>query len=166
MAQAVPAAALTPPPTLDHDPIRLNRIMISSFCLSMISGQTLRVCPEGKPVSTFPDHALVPPIGCREFVLGTSNRNGIRIIDLPMPSCFRSSCQKLLRCITNFGSRAPGRFRRAMSRFVASASRPEVSSILPCAADFCLMSKPALPYKRDADEKRIGAVGAPGEEAR
>jgi len=41
-----------------------------------------------------------------------------------------------------------------------------VSSILPCAADFCLMSKPALPYKRDADEKRIGAVGAPGEEAR
>src|SRR5712671_4499489 len=29
-----------------------------SFCLSMISGQTLRVCREGKPVSTFPDHAL------------------------------------------------------------------------------------------------------------
>src|SRR3979411_1321540 len=28
------------------------------FCWSMISGQTLRVCPEGKPVSTFPDHAL------------------------------------------------------------------------------------------------------------
>ena len=53
-----------------------------------------------------------------------------------------------------------------MSRFVASASRPEVSPILPCVADFCLMSKPALPYKRDADEKRIGAVGAPGEEAR
>src|SRR6266852_3518954 len=32
--------------------------MISSLCLSMISGQTLRVCPEGKPVRTFPDHAL------------------------------------------------------------------------------------------------------------
>src|ERR1700736_5239058 len=29
-----------------------------SLGLSMISGQTLRVCPEGKPVSTFPDHAL------------------------------------------------------------------------------------------------------------
>src|SRR6266699_5995303 len=38
-----------------------------SFCLSMISAQTLRVCPEGKPVPTrrvvarghaFPDHAL------------------------------------------------------------------------------------------------------------
>jgi hypothetical protein len=32
--------------------------MISSFYLSMISGQTLRVCPEGKPLPTFPDHAL------------------------------------------------------------------------------------------------------------
>jgi hypothetical protein len=30
-----------------------------SFDLSMISGQTLRVSPEGKPVPTFPDHALV-----------------------------------------------------------------------------------------------------------
>src|ERR1700716_2587452 len=37
---------------------RLDRIMISSLCLSMISGHTLRVCPEGKPVSAFPDHAL------------------------------------------------------------------------------------------------------------
>src|SRR3981189_786117 len=37
---------------------RLDRIMISSLCLSMISGQTLRVCPEGKPGSTFPDHAV------------------------------------------------------------------------------------------------------------
>src|SRR6266481_5660893 len=33
--------------------------MISSLCLSMISAQTLRVCREGKPVSTFPDHALL-----------------------------------------------------------------------------------------------------------
>src|SRR5882672_660591 len=44
---------------------RLDRIMISSHCLSMISAQTLRVCREGKPVSTlgsrghaFPDHAV------------------------------------------------------------------------------------------------------------
>src|SRR5260370_37771324 len=29
----------------------------------MISGQTLRVCPEGKPVSTFPDHALGAGLG-------------------------------------------------------------------------------------------------------
>ena len=31
---------------IDHDPIRLNRIMISSLCLRMISAQTLRVCRE------------------------------------------------------------------------------------------------------------------------
>src|SRR5438552_12091577 len=49
------------PKRLDHDPIRLNRIMISSLCLSMISGQTLRVCPDGKPASTFPDHARALP---------------------------------------------------------------------------------------------------------
>src|SRR5258706_3722074 len=29
-----------------------------SLGLSMISGQTLRVCPEGKAVSIFPNHAL------------------------------------------------------------------------------------------------------------
>jgi hypothetical protein len=28
----------------------------------MISGQTLRVCPEGKPVPTFPDHAAPIPL--------------------------------------------------------------------------------------------------------
>ena len=109
-----------------------------------------------------PPPTQVPPIGCREFVLGTSNRNGIRIMDLPVPSCLRSSCQKLLRCLTNFGSRAPGRFRKAMSRFVASASRPEVSSILPCAADFCLMSKPALPANETRMRNAFGAVSAPG----
>ncbi|MGC2086458.1 MAG: hypothetical protein WA702_24200 [Bradyrhizobium sp.] len=35
---------------LDHDAITQNRIAISSLCLSMILF--------GKPVSTFPDHAL------------------------------------------------------------------------------------------------------------
>src|SRR3982074_1043854 len=39
----------------------LNRIMISFSFLSMLSGQTVRVCPEGKSVSTFPDHALTEP---------------------------------------------------------------------------------------------------------
>jgi hypothetical protein len=34
----------------DQDPIRLDRIMISSLCLSMIFSE--------KPVPTFPDHAL------------------------------------------------------------------------------------------------------------
>src|ERR1700738_5102407 len=46
-------------------------IPLYHFCLSMISGQTLRVCPEGKPVPThrvvarghaFPDHALAEAI--------------------------------------------------------------------------------------------------------
>src|SRR5882762_2957262 len=32
--------------------------MISSLCLSTISGQMLRVCPEGKPLPAFPDPAL------------------------------------------------------------------------------------------------------------
>jgi hypothetical protein len=40
----------------DSDSIRTGALF---FCLSMISAQTLRVCREGKPVSTFPDHALV-----------------------------------------------------------------------------------------------------------
>jgi hypothetical protein len=31
--------------------------MISVLCLSMVSAQTLRVCREGKPISTFPDRA-------------------------------------------------------------------------------------------------------------
>src|SRR6266581_8523313 len=52
--------------TLARDDFSSNRHSALSFCLSMISGQTLRVCPEGKPVPThrvvarghaFPDHA-------------------------------------------------------------------------------------------------------------
>src|SRR5271170_4567165 len=44
---------------LERDDFSSNRHLALSFCLSMISGQTLRVCPEGKPVPTFPDHALM-----------------------------------------------------------------------------------------------------------
>src|SRR5216684_5381061 len=43
---------------LERDDFSSNRHPALSFCLSMISGQTLCVCPEGKPVPTFPDHAL------------------------------------------------------------------------------------------------------------
>src|SRR6266568_2107454 len=68
---------------LDHDPIRLNRIMIASFCWSMISGQTLRVCPEGKPVPTFPDHALK---AARLVELGLKRGKG------PPPPVFRFDC--------------------------------------------------------------------------
>src|SRR6266699_4650457 len=46
------------PDGLERDDFSSNRHPALSFCLSMISGQTLRVCPEGKPVSTFPDHPL------------------------------------------------------------------------------------------------------------
>src|SRR6202051_3134311 len=44
---------------LERDDFSSNRHPALSFCLSMISAQTLRVCREGKPVPTFPDHALV-----------------------------------------------------------------------------------------------------------
>jgi hypothetical protein len=44
--------------SLERDDFSSNRHPALSFCLSMISAQTLRVCREGKPVPTFPDHAL------------------------------------------------------------------------------------------------------------
>ena len=53
---------------LDHDPIESAHDLI--LCLSMISGQTLRVCPEGKPVPTFPDHALASLAGVGSSVIG------------------------------------------------------------------------------------------------
>src|SRR5713101_8664078 len=76
----------------------LERDPALSFCLSMISGQTLRVCPEGKPVPTFPDHALLfetIPAGIRrepaaEFLRQRAQRRhhvlwppGSRIIQRP-----------------------------------------------------------------------------------
>ena len=47
------------PGSREHDSTELNHAPALSCCLSMIAGQTLRVCPEGKPVSAFPDHALI-----------------------------------------------------------------------------------------------------------
>src|SRR6266850_6967356 len=44
--------------SLERDDFSSNCHPALSFCLSMISAQTLRVCREGKPVPTFPDHAL------------------------------------------------------------------------------------------------------------
>src|SRR5467141_2740803 len=44
---------------LERDDFSSNPKPALSFCLSMISAQTLRVCRKGKPVPTFPDHALV-----------------------------------------------------------------------------------------------------------
>src|SRR4051795_11791259 len=46
-------------PGLERHDFSSNRHPAPSSCLSMISAQTLRVCREGKPVPTFPDHALI-----------------------------------------------------------------------------------------------------------
>jgi hypothetical protein len=43
---------------LERDDFSSNRHLALFCCLSMISAQTLCVCREGKPVPTFPDHAL------------------------------------------------------------------------------------------------------------
>src|SRR6202795_1323672 len=64
-----PFAGLFPRPLAAWS--RMTLLPALSFCLSMISGQTLRVCPEGKPVPpsdqvrghAFPDHAPAPIAG-------------------------------------------------------------------------------------------------------
>src|SRR6202171_3802368 len=55
-------------PVLEWDDFSSNRHPTLSFCLSVISGQTLRVCPEGKPVPTFPDHALARRVIASRFL--------------------------------------------------------------------------------------------------
>src|SRR5262249_53111922 len=55
--------------------------------------------------------ALVPPIsssyrGCSKLVKELEIESGTRIIELLVPLCFRSSCQRVPPCITNFGSGA------------------------------------------------------------
>jgi hypothetical protein len=67
-------------PPLERDDFSSSRHSALSFCLSMISGQTLRVCPEGKPVPTFPDHALI------EFKDGHGSRDGDLIEPRSRPS--------------------------------------------------------------------------------
>ena len=51
----IESATLRP---LERDVFRMNRHRALAYCLRMISAQTLRVCREGKPLYTFPDHAL------------------------------------------------------------------------------------------------------------
>src|ERR1700692_3507060 len=46
----------------ERDSTGLNHARRPFSCLSIISGQTLRVCPEGKPVPTFPDRALIKSV--------------------------------------------------------------------------------------------------------
>src|SRR5215468_1886261 len=43
----------------------------------------------------------------QQALIGTSNRKAaLETIELLVPLCFRSSCQNVLRCITNFGNGA------------------------------------------------------------
>src|SRR5260221_13180082 len=44
----------------------------------------------------------IPPAA--NSVRNFKSKRGTRIIELLVPLCFRSSCQSMLRCITNFGS--------------------------------------------------------------
>jgi hypothetical protein len=53
----VPAARKISIEPLERDDFSPNRHPALS-CLSMISAQALRICREGKPASTLPDHAL------------------------------------------------------------------------------------------------------------
>src|ERR1700687_5830802 len=43
------------------------------------------------------------------------SKSGTRIIELLVPLCFRSSCQRMPQCITNFGSGALGVRRKAVA---------------------------------------------------
>jgi hypothetical protein len=67
--------------------------MVSSLCLSTISGQTLRVRPVGKPVSIFPDHALTVA-SCRRLRLRKTIREST---DLNSGKRVRSVAQALRR---------------------------------------------------------------------
>jgi hypothetical protein len=67
--------------------------MVSSLCLSTISGQTLRVRPVGKPVSIFPDHALTVA-SCRRLRLRKTIREPT---DLNSGKRVRSVAQALRR---------------------------------------------------------------------
>src|SRR5215510_13357931 len=76
--------------------------------------------------------AKVITLECRRFEVppalphareGTSNRKAARDpLDLPVPLCVRSSCQRVLRPITNFGSGARGDLSREHERHHIAAA--------------------------------------------
>src|SRR5258708_36212886 len=76
---------------LEQDDFSSNRHLALAFCLSMISAQTLRVCREGKPLHTFPDHAVtVQRIRCRRSSAASTtprgtNRAKAMLILVPVP---------------------------------------------------------------------------------
>src|SRR5205085_7629200 len=75
------------------------------------------------------------------------SKSGTRIIDLLVPLCFRSSCQRVLQRITNFGSGALGIYRQRRHRrpFTREARIP---------AAFRLPSRRAASYMTASDHNR------------
>src|SRR5215470_9800231 len=51
----------------------------------------------------------VPTPPAANSVRNFKSKSGTRTIELLVPLCFRSSCQSVLRCITNFGNGALAR---------------------------------------------------------
>src|SRR5262245_35692457 len=52
------------------------------------------------------------------------SRSGTRSIELLVPLCFRSSCQGVLRCITNFGS---GALAAKLATMTADPTLPQLT---------------------------------------
>src|SRR5262245_18890749 len=75
----------------------------------------------------------------RELVWELQIDSGTRIIYLPVPVCFRSSCQRVLPCITNFGS---GALVARAERRLEGRHGPEIPIVRRC---------PAPPRRRFAE---------------
>jgi hypothetical protein len=100
----------------------------------MISGQTLRVCPEGKPVPTFPDHALArlvnPGFLGEPFVIGLADwavgaREEHRTASKPLPIRFdarRDLASRLRAFDHNYAQLDPPRFAFVSEQRVRSPS--------------------------------------------
>src|ERR1700720_2273138 len=69
------------PPSPESDSTEFNQTPAIPFCLSMISGQTLRICPEGKPVSTFPDHAPGHITVVKRLIVDVNDPTGLGMED-------------------------------------------------------------------------------------
>jgi hypothetical protein len=89
-------------PALERDDFSSNRHPALSFCLSMISAQTLRVCRVGKPVPTFPDHAqlLSPTPIVRRSVLALIKIATMACVMLITVSMRNSVLLKMARGLT------------------------------------------------------------------
>src|SRR5262247_4864196 len=107
MADRAPAAALLMPGSIEQAPERddfsSNRHLALSYAWRMIFSE-----------NRYPLFGIM--LWCRRFEVPTppavssfrnfKSKSGTRSIYLLVPLCFRSSCQRVLPCITNFGSGA------------------------------------------------------------